>query len=131
MVRSIFALAAVLSVASASLAADLVTPMIVVESNSEFGCKVLNITSAPIVAQYQMIQAGSTGTLGGPATVLYDSGPITLVPDGGAGNYLIGSGYNVFCRFLNASKSKVRAELTALYIGNYNYTYDTLVVPAQ
>jgi hypothetical protein len=129
MVRSIFALAAVLSVASASLAADLVTPMIDVEPNSEFGCKVLNITSAPIVAQYQMIQAGSTGTLGGPATVLYDSGPITLVPDGGAGNYLIGKGYNVFCRFVNVSKSKVRAELTALSLGNY--TFDTLVVPAQ
>ena len=129
MVRSIFTLAAVLSVASASLAADLVTPMVGVEPNSQFGCKVLNITSAPIVAQYQMIQAGTGGTLGGPATVPYDSGPFTLGPDEGASNYLIGKGYDVFCRFVNASKSKVRAELTALSIGNY--TFDTLVVPAQ
>jgi hypothetical protein len=129
MVRSIFALAAVLSVASASLAADLVTPMIAVEANSQFGCKVLNITSAPIVAQFQMIQAGSTGTLGGPATVLYDSGPITLVPDGGAGHYLDGKGSNIFCRFVNVSKSKVRAELTASSL--VNVTFDTLVVPAQ
>ena len=128
MVRSIFALAAVLSVASASLAADLVTPMGGVEPNSQFGCKVLNITSAPIVVQFQMIQAGSTGVLGGPATVLYDSGPITLDHYEGAGNYLAGSGNNVLCRFVNASKSKVRAELTALAIGG---GFDALVVPAQ
>ena len=129
MVRSIFALAAVLSVASASLAADLVTPMIAVEPNSEFGCKVLNITSAPIVAQFQMIQAGSPGLAGGPATVLYDSGPITLGRYEGAGNYLSGKGYSVFCRFVNVSKSKVRAELTASSL--VNVTFDTLVVPAQ
>ena len=128
MVRSIFALAAVLSVAATSLAGDLVTPEVAVLPNSEFSCKVLNITSAPIVAQFQMIQAGDGGTLGGPATVLYDSGPITLVPDGGAGNYLSGKGYSVFCRFVNVSKSKVRAELTALAIGG---GFDALVVPAQ
>ena len=64
MVRSIFALAAVLSVAATSLAGDLLTPEVEVGSNSEFSCKVLNITSAPIVAQFQMIQVGSTGTLG-------------------------------------------------------------------
>ena len=117
-----------LSVASASLAADLVTPMIQVDTNSEFGCKVLNITSAPIVVQFQMIQAGSTGVLGGPATVLYDSGPITLDHYESAGSYLAGSGNNVLCRFVNASKSKVRAELTALAIGG---GFDALVVPAQ
>ena len=117
MVRSIFALAAVLSVAATSLAGDLVTPEVAVLPNSEFSCKVLNIKSAPIVGQFQMIQAGSPGLAGGPATVLYDSGPITLVPNGGADNYLIGNGYNVFCRFVNASKSKVRAELTASSLG--------------
>ena len=57
MVRSIFALAAVLSVAATSLAGDLVTPEVAVLPNSEFSCKVLNITSAPIVVQFQMIQA--------------------------------------------------------------------------
>jgi hypothetical protein len=128
MVRAIFALAAVLSVAATSLAGDLVTPMVGVQSNSEFSCKVLNITSAPIVAQFQMIQAGTGGQLGGPAMVLYDSGPVTLDHYESAGNYLAGSGQNVFCRFVNASKSKVRAELTALAIGS---GFDTLVVPAQ
>src|SRR5262249_57305438 len=100
MVRSIFALAAVLSVAATSLAGDLLTPMAEVGSNSEFSCKVLNITSAPIVAQFQMIQAGSTGTLGGPATVLYDSGPRTLGHYEGTGNYLAGSGNNDLRRFV-------------------------------
>jgi hypothetical protein len=128
MVRSIFALAAVLSVAATSLAGDLVTPEVGVLPNSQFSCKVLNITSAPIVVQFQMIQAGSTGVLGGPATVLYDSGPITLDHYESAGSYLAGSGNNVLCRFVNASKSKVRAELTALAIGG---GFDALVVPAQ
>jgi len=132
MVRSIFALAAVLSVAATSLAGDLLTPMVEVGSNSEFSCKVLNITSAPIVAQFQMIQAGSPGLVGGPATVLYDSGPITLGHYEGAGNYLAGSGYNVFCRFVNVSKSKVRAEFTALTNSSaISGAFDTLVVPAQ
>ena len=127
MVRSIFALA-VLSVATASLAGDLVTPEVALQPNCQFSCKVLNITSAPIVVQFQMIQAGSTGVLGGPATVLYDSGPITLDHYESAGSYLAGSGNNVLCRFVNASKSKVRAELTALAIGG---GFDALVVPAQ
>ena len=44
MVRSIFALAAVLSVATASLAGDLVTPEVALQPNCQFSCKVLNIT---------------------------------------------------------------------------------------
>ena len=44
MVRSIFALAAVLSVASDSLAKDLVTPAVFVDSNSTARCTVVNIT---------------------------------------------------------------------------------------
>ena len=47
MVRSILALAAVLSVASASLAADLVTPPATVGSSTTAACMLTNITSAP------------------------------------------------------------------------------------
>jgi hypothetical protein len=122
MVRSVLALAAVLSVASASLAGDLVTPLVHVGTNSAWSCKVLNITSAPIVVQYQMIQNGGT--------VREDSGPTTLAPDQGDYTILYGSGTEVFCRFLKASTSKVRAELT-VFPNNDGVFADTLVVPAQ
>ena len=70
MVRSIFALAAVLSVASASLAADLVTPPLFVSYASTAVCRLTNITSAPITAQFQLIGSGGY--------VWKDSGPITV-----------------------------------------------------
>ena len=62
MIRSIFALAAVLSVATASLARDLVTPAVYVGANTIAECKLLNITSAPVQAQVQLIEAW-TGTV--------------------------------------------------------------------
>jgi hypothetical protein len=121
MVRSIFALAAVLSVASASLAADLVTPPAAVGSSTTAVCMLTNVTSAPILAQLEMIDFG--GFVGA------NSGQITLP-----------AGYTkwiewphpetpVYCRFVNASKSKVRADMVA-YPDTGDGT-DQLVIPAQ
>jgi hypothetical protein len=74
MVRSTLTLAAVLSVASASLAADLVTPPIFVGVNNFGGCRLANITSMAIPAQIQLV--GESGN------VVVDTGPITV--QGGA-----------------------------------------------
>jgi hypothetical protein len=118
MVRSIFALAAVLSVASASLAGDLVTAPINPGTN-DVGCRLGNITSNAIAAQIQLVD--------GSGHLLLDTGPIT-VPAGSAVGY--GQpvpGLTVYCRFVNASKSKVRAALTASNTGNG----DTIIVVAQ
>jgi hypothetical protein len=70
MVRSILALAAVLSVATASLAADLVTPPIDAGSNNLIGCRLANITSNAIPAQIKLVD--------GNGTSLVDTGPITV-----------------------------------------------------
>ena len=105
MVRSIFALAAVLSVASASLAADMATPVVYVGSSTSVQCRITNLTSATIPAQLELIEWGTS--------VLSNSGPITL-PAGST--YLIhfdNPGTYVYCRFVNASKSKVRANIMA------------------
>jgi len=99
------ALAALLSAASSSIAGDLVTPPAFVGKSTQVSCKLTNITSATIPAQSQLIQSGGT--------VLQDSGPTTVA----AGDVLeivhIGPGSPVYCRFLKASKSKVRADMTA------------------
>ena len=60
MVRSTLALAAVLSVASISLAGDLVTPSIGVGASTNAACKLVNISSNTITAQLQLIGAGGT-----------------------------------------------------------------------
>ena len=102
MVRSILVLAAVFSAASTSLAGDLVTPPLFVGASSTAACKLMNITSATIPAQIQMIQDG---------TVVGDTGPATLVADGVI--ELLGFGpATVSCRFVKASKSKARGALT-------------------
>ena len=105
MVRSTLALAAVLAVASTSLAADLVTPGVAIGSNSGVDCRLVNITSAPLATRIQLI-SGLEGK------VLVDSGPITV----GAGSSLDYGERTAgidYCRFVNTSKSKVRAALVA------------------
>jgi hypothetical protein len=121
MVRSIFALAAVLSVASISLAGDLVTPPVWVGTNHWSSCKLVNITSAPIPAQLQMIEDGGN--------LLQDSGPQTLAPSQVYEVGYLGPGESVYCRFVNANTRKVRADFTA-YSTSGDLT-DTTVVPAQ
>jgi len=121
MVRSIFALAAVLSVASASLAADLVTPPIGVGASTTAVCRLANLTSAQLPAQLEMIESG-----GG---VLASSGPITVLPGKTTEIAFPGPQVPVYCRFVNASKSNVRADLTAY--GSTGDGTDQIVVAAQ
>jgi hypothetical protein len=121
MVRSTLALAAVLSVASISLAADLVTPPMAVGASTSASCKLANITSAPLPAQLEMIEGG-----GG---VLANSGPITVLPGKATAIEFAGPQVLVYCRFVKASKSKVRAALTT-FVSTDDGT-DHVVVPAQ
>jgi hypothetical protein len=121
MVRSIFALAAVLAVASASLAGNLVTPPAAVGSTTTAFCRLANITSATIPAQLELWEAG-----GG---ILSKSGPITVLPGKTTSIDFVNPQVPVYCRFVNASKSKVRADLAAS--GATSDGTDQLVVPAQ
>ena len=105
MVRSIFALAAVLSVASASLAGDLVTPPAAVGSNTTAFCRLANITSATIPAQLELWEAG-----GG---ILSNSGSITVLPGKTTSVDFVNPQVPVYCRFVKASKSTVRATVSA------------------
>jgi hypothetical protein len=105
MIRSTLALAAVLSTASTSLAADLVTPRVFVGANTNAVCKLANITSAPLPAQLQMIS--------GSGTVLLDSGPRTVDPVAVTEILLNHAHTAVYCRFVKASKSTVRATVSA------------------
>jgi hypothetical protein len=119
MVRSLFALAVVLSVASAGLAGDLATPSVFVGLSPTIAdCRLTNLTSAPISAQLEMLD--SIGYVG--AT----SGPITVLAGRTADVSWQGPNGLVYCRFVNASKSKVRADI-AVEAANG----DQLVVPAQ
>jgi hypothetical protein len=102
MVRSTLALAAVLPVASISLAGDLVTPAVFVGASTNAECRLTNITSASIPAQLQLIKAG---------VVVDDSGSITVPAGLTAAIAAGGTNSFVTCRFLKASKSKVRASL--------------------
>jgi hypothetical protein len=90
----------------------LVTPTAYVGSATYVACKLINVSSATIPAQLQMLN--STGT------VLEDTGPVTV----GAG-HLVGLSHfaptdDVYCRFVKASKSKVRASLNI-----YTFADDT------
>lgn len=105
MVRPTLALAAVLAVASTSLAGDLVTPGVEIWSDSGVDCRLVNITSAPLATRIQLISG-----LGGK--VLVDSGPIT-VGAGSSSDFGESTPGMVYCRFVNTSKSKVRAALAA------------------
>jgi hypothetical protein len=122
MVRAISALAAVLSVASASLAADLATPVVLVGTNDSVMCRITNITSSPVPVQVQLVSA-VTGS------VVSDTGTTTLPPGLTTGAYELTVDSLVYCRFARASKSKVRAALTVFDVsGAYS---DRLVVEAQ
>ena len=61
MVRSTLALAAVLSVTSTSLAGDLITPSLFVGGSTYVSCELINISSATIPVQVQLI--GSSGNV--------------------------------------------------------------------
>jgi hypothetical protein len=122
MVRSIFVLAAVLSIATASLARDLVTPAVYVGSQTTVVCKLLNITSAPVQVQVQMIEAWT-------GTVLAEIVPAPLAA---RGVFEVAQSYpaaTVFCRFVNASSSKVRG--APVEFNGTGDSTDTIVVPAQ
>jgi hypothetical protein len=121
MVRSTLALAAVLSVASISLAGDLVTPPLWVGGSHNSTCKLVNITSAPIPAQVQMIEEGGA--------VLVDSGQITVGPSQVLDYGNAGLGKSVYCRFVNANIRRVRAGLT-VWAASSDAT-DITIVPAQ
>jgi hypothetical protein len=120
MVRSTLVLAAVLSVASISLAGDLVTPPAFVGGSTNVECNLVNTESAPIPAHLELISRDGT--------VLQDSGSITV--NGGAATSItqLGPDGYVYCRFANASK-KARAGLATWL--NTDDTSDHLFVPAQ
>ena len=105
MVRSIFALAAVLSVASTSLAGDLVTSSFFVGSSSFAACNVVNITSSTLTVHPQLF--GDNGV------VITDLGVVSLSPGTAVAAFGFSPHKAVYCRFVNASKSKVRANIMA------------------
>jgi hypothetical protein len=121
MVRSSLALAAVLSVASISLAGDLVTPPVFVSGTIAAACNLANITSTSLmIKDVQMIS--------GDGTVLSTSGTFSL-PPGVVGHFLLaGPNSTVYCRFVQVSKSKVRADLTSTTSSDGSNNF---VVPAQ
>jgi hypothetical protein len=121
MVRSTLALAAVLSVASISLAGDLVTPSIGVGASTNAACKLVNISSSTITAQLQLVDSAGS--------VLLDSGSITVVAGHETSQVLLTANDEVYCRFVKASKSKVRASLTAF--GSSGDRTDQIVVAAE
>ena len=122
MVRSIFALAAVLSVATASLARDMVTPAVYVGNQTTVVCKLLNITSAPVPAHAQLIEAWT-------GVVLAETGPAPLAAQAASQTVKPYPGTTVFCRFLNASSSKFRGALFENVPGGDGT--ETNVIPAQ
>jgi hypothetical protein len=78
--------------------------------------------SAAIPAQLQLIISGGT--------VLADSGPKMVAAGEVAAISSHDPGKMLYCRFVKASKSKVRADLTEFTPGPGDLT-DTLVVGAQ
>jgi hypothetical protein len=82
----------------------LATPMVLVASNDSVMCRITNITPSPVPVQVQLIGA-VTGS------VVLDTGTITLPPGQTTETYLASVGSLVYCRFVHASKSKVRAAL--------------------
>jgi hypothetical protein len=61
--------------------------------------------------------------------VLWDSGPFTLSAGVGEKVEVLNLNQQVYCRFVNVSKSKVRAALTTFV--STDDGSDQLVVPAQ
>ena len=110
-----------LSIASTSLAADLVTPPLFAGLDTNVTCKLTNITSTPIPAQLKLIGAGGT--------VLKDSSPTTVAAGDTVTIFVNTPDNNVYCRFVNASKSKVRAVL-ATFVTSSDGT-DQVAIAAQ
>ena len=101
MVRSILALVAVLSVASTGFGGDLVTPPVFVGAGTNVACRLTNVTSDLIPAQFKLIGVGGA--------VLADSTPITVEPGDIVGFSISAPTQRVYCRFIKANRSKVRA----------------------
>jgi hypothetical protein len=101
MVRSILALVTVLAATSTGLAGDLVTPPVFVGAGTNVACRLTNITSGLIPAQFKLIGVGGT--------VLADSTPITVEAGDIVGFSINAPTQRVYCRFVKASRSKVRA----------------------
>jgi hypothetical protein len=80
-----------------------------------------NITSAPIPAQLELIEGG-----GG---VLTNSGLVTVLPGKTFSVEYVSPQVPVYCRFVNASKSKVRASML-IWVTTGDGT-PQVVVPAQ
>lgn len=109
--RRILAAAALLAaMIPAAHAADLVTPPIWVGQNTNASCRLVNISSSPVTAQFQLVS--------GNGTVLKDSGSFVAAPDEVAALIVASPGGNVYCRFVKASKSKVRGSVTAFPFGS-------------
>ena len=120
MVRPTIALAALLSVASISLAGDLVTPPVFIGSGSDVSCNLVNITSDTIAARLQLIIDDGTVLVDSPQTV----------PAGQAAKIFAQKPARlVYCRFVKASKGKVRATLAAF--SDSGDGTETTVVAAQ
>jgi hypothetical protein len=120
--RKILAGAALLAAMSpAAHAGDLVTSPIWVGTFTNAACRLVNISSSAVPVHFQLVD--NTGT------VLNDSGSFAVSAGETVGIAVAGPGGNVYCRFVNASKSKVRGNLTA-YVGSDDGT-DHTVVPAQ
>jgi len=112
---------AILASGPAAFAGDLVTPEVYVGLQSVALCKLLNVSTSTIAAQVQMESPGQC--------VIVDSGPLVVGP---GDNYVITKsfpGNHVYCRFVKASKSRVRGALTVF--GSNPDTSDTVVVPAS
>jgi len=83
----------------------MVTPPVFVGAGTNAACTLTNITSASIPAELKLIGIGGT--------VLGDSTPITVAPGDTVAFSIDSPTQFVYCRFVKASKSKVRAVLSA------------------
>jgi len=92
------------SVASISLAGDLVTAPVFVGGGSDVSCNLVNITSDTISARLQLIADDGTVLVDSPQTV--PAGRVVRIFGQKLGRF-------VYCRFVKASKGKVRATLAA------------------
>jgi hypothetical protein len=89
---------------------------------SQASCILVTITSAPITAQLQLIRA--------EGTVLNDSLSVTVGAARVKARSVFDPGAHVYCRFVKASKGKVRATLAVALLAGGDGT-DTVVVAAQ
>jgi hypothetical protein len=94
-----------------------------VGSDSGVTNRLLNITKAPLSTEIQLIAAFD-------GTVLVDCGLITVDAgkDSDCGKSTVGQ--RVYCRFVNTSKSKVRAALTVASLVSGDFA-NSLVAMAQ